>query len=440
MFTSLRSLRVLTTIAALLMAYAALPATTVAQSDDPGAACEQGGWETLAPAEDPSAAFASQDACVSYIAAGNVPVAFETPPAAPEQDEPGDESATGDDGSGDSEAPPDADIPTNDDDVQECLEGRWGELASAETPTVPFERPDDCIAYAVQGGSLVPVQLVEAPEDADTEPGSNDVSPECQRNDWDDLAPIETPLVPFESQGDCARYTAGGGDAVDAITFDVASAHDDCAAAQAYVPDADTDLSDLHLYGCDLSGHDLSGAYLNGAILIDAELANANLSGTSLQNADLRYADLTGTDLSGADLGQANLSGADLTGADLSNLSNTGLWKANLSRANLTGANLSGDFLQDADVSGATLRNANLSGADLSGTDFTAANLTGANLTNANLSRARLIYATLTGATLDGANFLLATCPDGAEASIGVDSGTNALSGSCDGHLDGLGG
>lgn len=458
MSRSLRSFRVLTTVAALLTALAALPAMTAAQSDDTGAACRHGGWETLAPAEDPTLAFANQGDCVSYVAAGNDPVAVQTGGAAEpavadvpdtSDDAPGDnadapgngnsEDAPGHDGaadtSGDGAPVSDTDAVDNNDDVQECQQGAWAGLAPAETPTIRFESQGDCASYAVQGGTTVPVQPVEESDEASDGPGNSDAAEECRQDGWEDLAPLETPLVAFESQGDCIRYAADGGDAVDAVSFDVASARDDCAAAQAFLPGGGTDLSGLHLYGCDLSGHDLSGANLNGAILIDADLANANLSGAVLQNVDLRYADLTGADLSGGDLGRANLSGANLTGADLSNLSNTGLWKANLSGATLTDANLSGTSAQGADLSGATLVNANLSGADLSDADLTAANLTGADLTNANLSHARLIYATLTGATLDGANFFLATCPDGAEATIEVDPTTNQLSGSCDGHL-----
>ena len=33
-------------------------------------ACQKGGWETLAPSTNPTVAFASQDACVSYGASG----------------------------------------------------------------------------------------------------------------------------------------------------------------------------------------------------------------------------------------------------------------------------------------------------------------------------------------------------------------------------------
>jgi uncharacterized protein YjbI with pentapeptide repeats len=468
MSRSLRSFRVLTTVAALLIALAALPAMTAAQPDGTGAACRHGGWETLAPAGDPTLAFANQGDCVSYVAAGNDPVAVQAgdvaePVVADEQDTSDDapgnsEDAPGHDGDdpgnsdsapGNSEdAPgheggsntsgdgaPVTDAPTNDEDVQDCQQGAWAGLAPAEAPTIRFESQGDCVSYAVQGGSIVPAQPVAEPDDAGDGPGNSDAAQECRQGGWDDLAPIETPLDPFDSQGECINYAAAGGDAVDAVSFDVAGAREDCAAAGAYAPGASTDLSGLHLYGCDLSGHDLSGANLNGAILIDANLANAILTGAFLQNVDLRYADLTGANLSGADLGRANLSGANLTGADLSNLSNTGLWQADLSGATLTDANLTGTRAQYANLSGATLINANLSGADLSDADLTAANLTGADLTNADLSRARLIYATLTGATLDGANFFLATCPDGTEAAIVVDPTTNQLSGSCNGHL-----
>jgi uncharacterized protein YjbI with pentapeptide repeats len=464
-----QSSRVLAIVAMLLLALAALPAATAAGPGNGDAAqrCKQGGWQALAPAEEPSVAFASQGDCVSYVAWGGAPVDLEVAAAAPvETEAPGNsEDAPGHDpdGPGNSEnapghddaAEPGDDVPASD-GAEACRQGAWADLAPVETPTIRFESEGDCVSYAVQGGAIVPVQAVAEPTDADDGPGNSDAAQQCRQGDWADLAPIETPLDAFDSQADCIRYAADGGEIVDAIPSGLGGARDDCAAAQAYIPGSGTSLAGLHLYECDLSGHDLRDANLMGAILIDANLASAILAGSILQDADLRYADLTGADLSGADLGHANLSGATLTsvtwtgvsiwsarlrganlaGADLSNLPGVGLWRSDLSGANLTNANLSGDNLQETDLSGANLTNANLSGVDLSDANMVAANLSGANLTNADLARANLIYAILTGATVDGANFFLATCPDGTQANFEFDPDTGHVGGSCDGHLD----
>lgn len=43
-------------------------------------ACQKGGWESLAPEEDPTAAFTSTGKCVSYVATGGTVVAAESEP------------------------------------------------------------------------------------------------------------------------------------------------------------------------------------------------------------------------------------------------------------------------------------------------------------------------------------------------------------------------
>jgi hypothetical protein len=74
-----RVLRVFVTAMIMMLGVlTAMPLATAAQPGDNGGPgnsgaahqCQDGGWQQLAPAEDPTAGFANQDACVSYGAEG----------------------------------------------------------------------------------------------------------------------------------------------------------------------------------------------------------------------------------------------------------------------------------------------------------------------------------------------------------------------------------
>jgi hypothetical protein len=78
-----RSFAVLVVSLALLTTLAA-PTLAAPGGNSPNAKrCQNGGWATLAPEEDSSVAFVSQEACVSYGAQGGTIVDYEPPMSMP---------------------------------------------------------------------------------------------------------------------------------------------------------------------------------------------------------------------------------------------------------------------------------------------------------------------------------------------------------------------
>jgi hypothetical protein len=49
----------------------------------------------------------------------------------------------------------------NSEHAKRCQKGGWEDLAPSETPTVPFANQDECVRYGAQGGTIVGVQEAE---------------------------------------------------------------------------------------------------------------------------------------------------------------------------------------------------------------------------------------------------------------------------------------
>ncbi len=127
------------------------------------------------------------------------------------------------------------------------------------------------------------------------------------------------------------------------------SGHDEFAAIQAYLKDADLRTTPVILDGADLTGIDADGLHLPfikavGAIFKHATLMEADLESSEFRGVDFRYARLPQTDMKACDFRDADMRQADLNLAYLNNSVLTG--------ANVAGATLLFTNMQAANIKG----------------------------------------------------------------------------------------